>query len=183
MRIAEIKQRLMERAGGDAVFGESGALRADQREDFWQHVLELETSSCTTDFERLLHAGVDVPEPSSMNDAALTAKLWQVIDGLAAFHVFLSCTDHLSDRELYSRLWNDVLRVQIPIVPDDSGIWRVDFVSGGGGAETETCFRHYADEAARASWLRDFPDYVMPAHADPRYDRDRHLPEPVSPEH
>lgn len=65
MRIAEIKQRLMERAGGDAVCGESGALPADQREDFWQHVLELETSSKTTDFERLVHAGVDVPEPVS----------------------------------------------------------------------------------------------------------------------
>ena len=117
-----------------------------------------------------------------MNDAALTAKLWQVIDGLAAFHVFLSCTDHLSDRELYNRLWNDVLRFQIPIVPEDPGVWHVDLVSTGGEAETETYFRHYADEVARALWLRDFPDYVMPAPEDSPYDRDRHLPEPVAPE-
>lgn len=178
-RIADIKQRLMERARGHAVFGESDALPADRREDFWQHVLDFETASCTTTLERLLHAGVDLPRPTSMNDATLAAKLWQVIYGLAAVNVFLYCTDHLSDRELYSRLWNDVLRAQIPIVPDDPGVWHVDFVSGGGEAETEAYFRHYADEAARALWLRDFPGYVMPAHEDPLYNRDRHLPQSV----
>jgi hypothetical protein len=36
----------------------------------------------------------------------------------------------------------------------------------------------YADEEFRRSCLADWPDDDMPAHEDPRHDRDRFLPVP-----
>jgi hypothetical protein len=38
--------------------------------------------------------------------------------------------------------------------------------------------KYYADEQWRRRWQEDFPDFTMPDHEDPPYDRDRLLPQP-----
>jgi len=38
--------------------------------------------------------------------------------------------------------------------------------------------RYYADEEWRRRFQEEFPDFVMPEHEDPPYDRDRLLPHP-----
>jgi hypothetical protein len=37
--------------------------------------------------------------------------------------------------------------------------------------------KFYADEEARRSWRKEWPDDVVPEPEIPPYDRDRHLPE------
>jgi hypothetical protein len=133
----------------------------------------------TTNFQQLLDASVALPEPHELDDEQLVQKVWEVIEALARLRVFLSQTDHLNDRELYELLWRDVLRQEIPDVP----LWRteashVDLLGSGDERETRLYLKYYADEREREDWQRDFPDYDMPAHEEPPYDRDSRLPVP-----
>jgi hypothetical protein len=112
-----------------------------------------------------------------LDERRLTAKLWEVLEALARLRVFLSQTDHLSDRELYTHLWADTLREAIPDLPfDEHSAWHIDILGGCSEEDIDLHMKYYADESDRRDWLKQFPDYEMPAHEDPPYDRDRHLP-------
>jgi hypothetical protein len=142
---------------------------------FRRQLEALEHGPFTTDFDRLVGAGVKLPKPESLSDAEATTKLSEVIAGLARFRVFLYHTDHLSDRELYAQLWNDLLHNEVPTA-DDYGVWHLDVVGTGSDENTRYYLQFYADEEDRRDWLISFPDYELPSHEDPPYDRDRHLP-------
>jgi len=176
-RIDKLKEKARQAAGGQMTAWESDALSADAREQFWQRVMDFESAPLMTDFQRLTEAGLELPQPDAMKDDELTAKLWEVIHGLARIRVFLNETDHLSDRQLYDVLWRRVLREENPVIPDDPGAWHVDLLSTGDEADTYLYMKYYADESDKQHWLADFPDYVMPAHEEPPFDRDSRLPQ------
>jgi hypothetical protein len=178
-RIAALRRHARQLSGGTMKHSESRELSADNREQFWQHVVDFETAPSTTDFERLIEAGVDLPEPDGVKDDQLHDTLWNVITALADLRVFLDHTDHLSDRELYTSLWEDLLREEIPLLPDDNtGNWHVSVLGGWSEADTRLFLKYYADERWRKDWAKEFPELEIPPHEDPPYDRDRHLPTP-----
>jgi hypothetical protein len=141
-------------------------------------VAAYEQAPWTTHFQELVDAGIELPAPESMDDGQLAAKLSEVIEALARMRVFLSQTDHLSDRELYTLLWSDTLQESVKDMPlDESSAWHIDLLSGGGEEGTRLYMKYYADEETRQRWLTDFPDDEVPPHEEPPYDRDRFLPQ------
>lgn len=130
----------------------------------------------TTYFEQLREAGIQLPEPDSVADADIRTKLWEVIAGLAKLRAFLEHTNHLNDRELYARLWHEVLREETPAIDEIGFNSNLGLRIGEDDAETALWLKYYADETDREIWLKDFPGDKMPAHEDPPFTRDDVLP-------
>jgi hypothetical protein len=133
----------------------------------------------TTNFQQLLDKGIALPEPSSIPDVEMRTKLWEVLAGLADLRVHLDHTDHLSDRELYEKLWRDTLRIDVPAI-DEIGFSSYVQLLMPDGTEPETSifFRYFADDDWRRDRMKDEPQYTMPPHEDPPYNRDALLPQP-----
>jgi hypothetical protein len=184
----EIIERLKAQAaapvGGRMVVRELEGMDPLLREQFWRHVGEFETAGTTDLVKELKAAGVDVPDPDGLNDEALHFALWTTIEALGKMHVYLEQTDHLSDRELYTLLWGELLSEEMPALDsDEDSAWHIDILGGCSEQDIALYLKHYAGEATRQLWRSDFPDYDLPDHVDPPYDRDRHLPcadQPIS---
>lgn len=155
---------------------------ADLHEDFLGSVLAYESAPISSQFERLTKDGVELPSPDSLDDAALHAKLWEVINALAAYDVYLVHTDHLSDRGLYEHLWHGSLREEYPMMPAGSGwINHIDILGGCSEEDIEIGLRYYDSEESRKHWAEEYPQDVIPPHEDPPYQRDKLLPQPPAP--
>lgn len=149
----------------------------DIQEGALESLLAWERASDTTLAIKLGEAGISIPNPNELDDTHLSLKLWQIIDFLAKRNIFFVYTNHLSDREFYTELWEDMLHGPFrdtPFHPDSSH--HFDMIGTGSEEDTLLSMKYYADEKARAYWMESFPDYEMPEHEDPPYDRDRHLP-------
>lgn len=176
-RIDDLKRQADELAGGEMVSWKSDELSPEMEEDFLQSVIAYESAPLTTHYQQLEDAGAELPDPETMDDEKLTAKLWEVIEALARMRVFLNSTNHLSDRELYTELSSDVLREETKaMVLDEYSAWHIDLIGSGSEEDIYLWMKYYADEETRRQWKNDFLDYEMPEHEDPPYDRDRHLP-------
>jgi hypothetical protein len=146
-------------------------------ETFLDQVLAYERAEFDTNFNRLVQRGVALPPATELDDAALTAKLWEVIRELGELRGFLHDTDHLGDRELYDWLWSSGLREKSPDVSDmPDGAWHTSPIGAGNSEDTAIWLKYYASDEERQRWHLDFPADSMPAHEALPFDRDRHLP-------
>ncbi len=140
----------------------------------------IEGGPMVTLFDVLKERGLDLPSPDNLDDDQLTKTLWNLIWNMAVVGSYLHFTDHLSDRELYTRLWNDILREPTPILPEHSHYTEhIDLSSGDSDEDLMLYLKYYADESERASWASRWPDLAIPEPAPLPYDRDRDLPQPV----
>ena len=181
--IQDLQLRAEEFVNDELSLFESEKMSQELREQFWEHVAAYEKAERITSFELLSQGGMELPSPEELNDSQLNAKLWEVIRGLAMLRMFLYCTDHLSDRELYEELWHQVLREEYPVTPiNEDSAWHIDLVGGGSEEDIELYLRYYTDEETRHVWAKDWPNDAIPAHETPPYDRDRYLPSCDQPE-
>lgn len=177
IRINELKEEARELAGSDMHAWESPDCPPGMAEGFWSSVVAFEKAPRSCDFLRLEEMGVALPPPDALADADLPGKLREIFEALASVNTYFINTDHYSDRELYTHLWEDTLREVTVIMPPEAGYNSTyDLVSSGSEEDTHAWLKYYADEDERRQWAKDFPDEVIPPHEDPPYDRDRHLP-------
>lgn len=177
--VDDLKGQARLAAGGWMVAWESETLSTKQRKRFWEYVVEYETAPKTTHFEQLVATGLALPEPHVLSDEELSSKLWEVIRGLARLRAFLTLTNHLSDRELYTVLWHDVLRYRVPALAiSQGGTHHVDLVGSGSDTDTNLYLKYYADQTSRQEWLTQFPESDLPAHESAAHQRDDQLPQP-----
>ena len=107
-----------------------------------------------------------MPAPEALNDQEVTAKLWEVINKMAQMRIFLEDTDHLSDRELYTKLWGDLLREETKdILLDQDSACHYQLLSSGSDEDTYLYLKYFADEEWREWWHKDLPGR---SHAGPR---------------
>lgn len=122
---------------------------------FWAMVYDFERAPKTTNRAQLAAMGIDVPKANDLADDEIAAQVWVVIEGLARLGVFLLNTNHLTDRELYVHLTEEVLEEEIPDVVGGDGMqeW-VDFALFGDLEDLE-CISSDADESPAPPSDRD----------------------------
>lgn len=174
-RIASLRAEI-EKLGGSTISLE--AMPADMEEEFLRHVLEYETAERITLLKILANkTGAELPAPDTLEDAGLTIILMKTVRDMAELGAYLIHTNHLSDRELYTYLFNDGLREEAVLFPENPMYaYMIDLTGNGSDEDNITYLRYYADEEYRQRWAQDWPDDTIPDHEDPPFDRDQHLP-------
>lgn len=176
IRRAQLEQKIRE-LGGLIPESNPDADVSDIELEFLNHVIAWETGPFSTHCEWLARHGLIFATPEELRGRALKKELWRLIEALAVVaRVFLYHTNHLSDAELYARLFHEVLDGDGPDfarTPDDACHW--DFADAGSGEET-LWLTFYADDQERKEWVQHFPDVVLPPKRRPPYRRDHRLP-------
>lgn len=126
--------------------------------------------------ELLRQRGIEIVESSKLDDAKLPGKLWELVEELAEIGIYLCFTDHLSDRELYERLFSDILPTETFLDPEDPWTGETcDLTIGGSEEDHRIYLTYYADDEDRRRWQAEFGD-PLPAREPHPFDRDRFLP-------
>jgi len=122
--------------------------------------------------------------PMELDDRQLPGRLGELLYAAAARRFFFNSTDHLSDRDFYTLLWEQWLdepTADIPPEVDTNTHLIVSELNANGLTHEEIWLRYYADDDDQKFWHQDDPDFVFPPHEDPSFDRDRFLPVPPIP--
>jgi hypothetical protein len=175
-RLRRLREQLEVKGG---ILGVSAGCPPELEERFLEHVLacELEDDGPPL-IEHLREVGVRVPRPDELDEAALSSKLWEVIEALGRLRVYLRSTDHLDDRQLYRYLCEEMLEQPTVVSENPNSVWQFDVIGGGSEEDIAIYLRYYADAEERRRWAADFPDMPIPEPEERPFDRDRHLPRP-----
>lgn len=121
--------------------------------------------------------GISLMPPDELDEATISAKLDEVIQGLARIGAFLHNTKHLTDAELYRQLWDRMLFEETLLMPQNAAFaYHWDPLGGCSDEEIRTGLA-YDTDAKRTEWMQDFPGYDLPPKLPPKSLRDETLPQ------
>ena len=174
IRISKLREEI-QKLGGSSMSVED--MPSDVEEEFLRHVLAYETAEPISLFKLLENSGLSLTPPSELSDELLPNRLKEIIERMASLGAYVLHTDHLSDRALYEYLYEDGLREEAVLFPENpSYAYMLDLTGSGSDEDNQTYLQYYADQEHREQWLSDWPDDLIPEHQDPPFDRDRFLP-------
>jgi hypothetical protein len=176
IRIEKLKEQIKEVAGEEFASSKADDCDPELEEAFLENVLAMESSGWVRPLDVLVKEGLKLPPAEELDDAALEKKLWELIGAMAKHRLSLSCTNHLSDRELYAWLLKDGLREEMMGFGLPFGNCHIDVLGSCSEEDISLQMRYYASEEERARWAKDWPDFPMPPREKPPYDRDQRLP-------
>ena len=160
-RIERLRAELEKLGGG---ITRSADMPADLEEEFLKHVLAFEIAAPVTLLRWLENAGVEVLSPDQLDDAQLHAKLWHIINRMASLGAYLHNTNHLSDRRLYTYLFEEALCEEVVLFPENPGyVYVIDLLGSGSEEDMQLYMKYFADDEDRAHWAEEFPDSVARA--------------------
>jgi len=180
LRLGELRQKVMDQVDGSFIEGGTGEMPMDMQEAFWKNVLAFEEAEESTLEEQLkTEAKFTAPDPDSLEtDAEVSEALWNLIHALASIRVYLDCTNHLSDRDLYRLLVFDALPDETTVPPPgaewNTRIFAYEYGIPGDPNGELTYLRYYADDLARQEWDAS----EIPPTEELPFDRDKLLPNP-----
>jgi len=174
-KIQQLRQKIREATGQNPEFGTSPDCPSEVEEAFLEGVLVFETSPKRTLIDLLAEANIDLPRPKKLTDQELTVKLWEIIHALLARWIVLGNTDHLTDRQFYTQLWNETLREEYVISPRHT--LHIDMTKTGIDHGMPVYLKYYASEEQRWMYSEAYPDFEMPEHVDPPPRRDHLIPD------
>lgn len=178
-RIVKLRQIAEELSGGHFTNEGIEQLPPEMAESFWRQIIAYETAEPTDLFKLLAEGGVSLPAPVLVSEEHLSDRLWETIYFLATHGCYLENTDHLSDRELYTLLWERLLHEPAILFPDDPNYaYHIDTIGSGSEEDQQIYLTYYANEEDRRHWAQNWPEDRLPDHIPRPYDRDRLLPRP-----
>src|SRR5260370_35253626 len=126
---------------------------ADMEEEFLRHVLEDETAEPISLFRLLENSGLEIPASDKLGEKTLTTKLKEIIERMASLGAYLLHTNHLTDRGLYDYLYNDGLREEAVLFPENpSYAYMIDLTGSGSDEDNQIYLRTSAAEEHRRQW-------------------------------
>jgi hypothetical protein len=105
-----------------------------------------------------------LPRPEQLNDESLHRVLWETLQSLYDQRIILECTDHLSDRQLYTVIYRDILPAWEKKVdlPRNYLHWRcMD------DDDDMTWLRFYASPVERRRWQEQTGEDLPPCELPP----------------
>jgi len=108
------------------------------------------------------------PRPKSLSDEDLHHILWDVIGKLFQKRIVLDFTDHLSDRQLYTLIFRDILPAREKKLDWPGNYLHWDCTGPTG--DPIIWLRYYATEEERRDWARRYRQ-PLPPTAPPPYPR------------
>ena len=152
----------------------------DIDEQLLVRLVKADSAYATLPRKFLAGCGFEIKAPDEIDDADLRRELWRVIWVMALLRLLLEHTDHLDDRQLYGRLYDEELMEPTNFQPGepDAAIYVSDLLGGHSQDEIRLLLTYYVDrlDERDLNELRASLESPAPEPAEPAHDRDRFLP-------